>query len=74
MPDTYPDNFKLNIWKYDGCSDPSIWMSTYYVAIKMVGDNFDHMATYFLFVMGDAPSLWLNNLPAGSIMSWVDLS
>jgi hypothetical protein len=40
----------------------------------MVGDNFDHMATYFLFVMGDAPSLWLNNLPAGSIMSWADLS
>jgi hypothetical protein len=24
--------------------------------------------------MGDAPSLWLNNLLAGSIMSWADLS
>jgi hypothetical protein len=24
--------------------------------------------------MGDAPSLWLNNLPAGSITSWADLS
>jgi hypothetical protein len=32
------------------------------------------MAAYFLLVMGDAPSLWLNNLPAGSITSWADLS
>jgi hypothetical protein len=24
--------------------------------------------------MGDAPSLWLNNLPTGSITSWADLS
>jgi hypothetical protein len=32
------------------------------------------MATYFSLVMGGAPSLWLNNLPAGSITSWADLS
>jgi hypothetical protein len=32
------------------------------------------MAAYFPLVMGDALLLWLNNLPAGSIMSWVDLS
>jgi hypothetical protein len=32
------------------------------------------MAAYFPLVMGDAPSLWLNNLPAGSITSWDDLS
>jgi hypothetical protein len=32
------------------------------------------MAAYFLLVMGDAPSFWLNNLPVGSIMSWADLS
>jgi hypothetical protein len=32
------------------------------------------MAAYFLLVMGDAPSLWLNNLPVGSINSWADLS
>jgi hypothetical protein len=34
-------------------------LSTYYVAVKVVGGNFDHMAAYF---------------PAGSIMSWADLS
>jgi hypothetical protein len=50
------------------------WLSTYYVTIKVAGGNFDHMATYFPLVMGDAPSLWLNNLRAGSITSWADLS
>jgi hypothetical protein len=47
---------------------------TYYVAVKAVDGNFDHMAAYFPLVMGDAPSLWLNNHPAGSIKSWADLS
>jgi hypothetical protein len=49
-------------------------LSTYYIAVKAVGGNFHHMAAYFPLVMGDAPSLWLNNLPAGSITSWADLS
>jgi hypothetical protein len=38
------------------------------------GDNFDHMAAYFKLVIGDTPSLWLNNLPAGSITSRANLS
>jgi hypothetical protein len=70
----YPENFKPNIQKYDGRSDPNIWLSTYYVAVKAANDNFDHMVAYFPLVMGDAPSLWLNNLPSGCITSWVDLS
>jgi hypothetical protein len=49
-------------------------MSTYYVAVKVACGNFDHMAVYFPLVMGDASSLWLNNLPASSIKSWADLS
>jgi hypothetical protein len=40
----------------------------------MAGGSFDHMPAYFPPVMGDAPSLWLNYLLAGSITSWVDLS
>jgi hypothetical protein len=70
----YPDNFKLNIQKYNGRSDPNIWLSTYNVTVKAAGGNLDHMAAYFPLVMGDTPSLWLNNLPAGSIKSWADLS
>jgi hypothetical protein len=45
-----------------------------HLAVKAADGNFDHMATYFSLVMGGAPSLWLNNLPAGSITSWADLS
>jgi hypothetical protein len=70
----YPDNFKTNIQKYDGRSDPNIWLSTYYVVVKPADGNFDHMAAYFPLMMGDVPSLWLNNLPAGSITSYADLS
>jgi hypothetical protein len=70
----YPDNFKPNIQKYDGRSDPNIWLSTYYITVKAASGNFDHTVAYFSLVMGDAPSLWLNNLPTGSIMSWADLS
>jgi hypothetical protein len=70
----YPDNFKPNIQKYDGRSDPNIWLLMYYVAVKVAGGSIDHMAAYFPLVMGDAPSLWLNNLPVGSITLWADLS
>jgi hypothetical protein len=68
------DNLKPNIQKYDGRSDPNIWLSTYYVTVKASGGNFDHMASYFPLVMGDALSFWLDNLPGGSITSWADLS
>jgi hypothetical protein len=70
----YPDNFKPNIQKYDGCFDPNIWLSTYYVAVKAASGNFNHMAAYFPLVMGDAPSLCLNNHPVGSVTSWANLS
>jgi hypothetical protein len=32
------------------------------------------MVAYFPLVMDDTPLLWLNNLLAGSIKSWADLS
>jgi hypothetical protein len=44
-------------------------LSTYYVAVKAASGNFDHMAAYSPLVMGDAPSVWLNIFPAGSIKS-----
>jgi hypothetical protein len=42
---------------------------TYYVAVKAADGNFDHMAAHFPLEMGDALSLWLNNLAIGSITS-----
>jgi hypothetical protein len=70
----YPKYFKPNIQKHDSRSDPNIWLSTYYVAVKAADGIFDHMVAYFLLVMGDALSLWLNNLQVDIITSWVDLS
>jgi hypothetical protein len=68
---TYPKDFKLAIEKYDGRSDPSIWLN---IAARASGGNEDHMAGYFPLVMCKAPLLWLDNLPAECITSWATLS
>jgi hypothetical protein len=70
----YPKDFKPAIEKYDGRSDPSIWLKMYNIAARASGGNEDHMAGYFPLVMGKAPLLWLDNLPAECITSWATLS
>jgi hypothetical protein len=70
----YPKDFKPSIEKYDGCSDPSIWLKMYSIAARDSGGNEDHMAGYFPLVMGKAPLMWLDNLPAECITSWATLS
>jgi hypothetical protein len=69
----YPKGFKLAIEKYDGRSDPSIWLKMYSIAAHTSGGNEDQMAGYFPLVMGKAPPLWLDNLPAECITSWATL-
>jgi hypothetical protein len=46
----------------------------YSIAARASGCNEDHMAGYFPLVMGKAPLLWLDNLPAECITSWATLS
>jgi hypothetical protein len=70
----YPKDFKPSIEKYDGRSDPSIWLKMYSIAARASRGNEDHMAGYFPLVMGKAPLLWLDNLPAECITSWATLS
>jgi hypothetical protein len=41
----------------------------YSIAAGASGGNEDHMAGYFPVVMGKAPFLWLDNLPAECITS-----
>jgi hypothetical protein len=53
----YPKDFKPAIDKYDGRSDPSIWLKMYNIAAHASGGNEDHMAGYFPLVMGKAPLL-----------------
>jgi hypothetical protein len=70
----YPRDFKPAIEKYDGRFDLSIWLKMYSIAARASGGNEDHMAGYFPLVMGKAPFLWLDNLPAECITSWATLS
>jgi hypothetical protein len=69
-----PKDFKPAIEKYDGRSDPIIWLKMYSIASRASGGNEDHMAGYFPLLMGKAPLLWLDNLPAECITSWTTLS
>jgi hypothetical protein len=63
----YPKYFKPAIEKYDGRSDPSIWLKMYSIAARASRGNDAHMVGYFPLVMGKAPLLWLDNLPAECI-------
>jgi hypothetical protein len=65
----YPKDFKPAIEKYDGRSDPSIWLKMYSIATRTSRGNKDHMVGYFPLVMGKAQLLWLDNLPAECITS-----
>jgi hypothetical protein len=62
------------IEKYDGPSNPSIWLKMYNITSHASGGNEDHMAGYFPLVMGKAPLLWLDNLLVECITSWATLS
>jgi hypothetical protein len=70
----YPKDFKPSIEKHDGRSDPIIWLKMYNIAARASGGNEDHMVGYFPLEMGKAPLLWLDNLLAECITSWVTLS
>jgi hypothetical protein len=52
------------IEKYDGHSDPSIWLKMYNIGACASGGNEDHMVEYSPLVMGKVPLLCLDNLPA----------
>jgi hypothetical protein len=70
----YPKDFKPAFEKYDGRFDLIIWLNMYSNVARASGSNEDHMAGYFPLVMGKAPLLWLDNLPAECITSWATLS
>jgi hypothetical protein len=53
----YPKDFKPAIKKYDGRSNPSIWLKMYSIVGRASGGNEDHMVRYFSLVMGKAPLL-----------------
>jgi hypothetical protein len=60
----YPKDFKPAIGKYDGRSDPTIWIKMYNIAAHTSGGNDDHMVGYFPLVMGKAPLLFRAQSPS----------
>jgi hypothetical protein len=65
----YPKDFMSATKRFDGLSDPSIWLRMYNIASRASRGNEDHMAGYFSLVMAKEPLLWLDNLPAECITS-----
>jgi hypothetical protein len=54
----YPKDFKPSIEKYDGHSDPSIWLKTYSIVARASGGNEDHMAGYLRTMCGSRTGGW----------------
>jgi hypothetical protein len=63
-----------NISKYDGYSNPSVWMEDYRLACCMAGIKDDHPIIQFLPIhLVEGARAWIEHLPARTIHSWVDL-
>jgi len=64
----------LNIEKYDGETNPKIWLVNYQLAMKAASapDTF-FMIQYLLIYVTHSARNWLNNLREGTIKRWTDL-
>ena len=63
-----------NIEKYNGETDPKIWLVNYQLAMKAAPapDTF-FMIQYLPIYLTDSTRNWLNNLREGTIKRWADL-
>jgi hypothetical protein len=68
---SWPSKFRSHLpEKYDGTSNPSVFLQVYVTAITAAGGNTDVMATYFHVALSGPARTWLMNLAPGSIYSW----
>jgi hypothetical protein len=57
---------------YNGRTKPEDWLEDYSTAVNIAGGNL-RWAVHYVPQMLEGPArIWLNNLPARSISSWVD--
>nr|CAB3465588.1 unnamed protein product [Digitaria exilis] len=67
----YPAGFKASVVdKYDGNSNPNLWLRRYSAAIKASGGDDRAKLLYFAVAMEASPLTWLEALPERSIESW----
>jgi hypothetical protein len=71
---SWPSKFRSHLpEKYNGTSNPSVFLQVYVTAIIAAGGNTDVMATYFHVALSGPARTWLINLAPGSIYSWEEL-
>jgi hypothetical protein len=63
-----------NIVKYDGKTNPSIWLEDYCLMCRVGGLDSDMFIIQFLPIyFVDTSRAWLNHLPRNSINCWEDV-
>lgn len=72
----FPQLFRppTNIPKYDGESNPALWLEDYRLACRAGGADDDRFIICNLpLFLADSARMWLENLPADRIDGWADL-
>jgi hypothetical protein len=72
----FPRHFQAlgNIVKYDGKTNPSVWLEDYHLTCRVGGANDGLFIIQFLPIyLVDFTRAWLDHLPRNVIDSWDDL-
>jgi hypothetical protein len=73
---SFPQRFRqpTSIVKYNGETDPRVWLNDYRLACQMGGATTDEVIIRNLPLhLGDSARTWLEHLPASQIHNWDDL-
>jgi hypothetical protein len=72
----FPQRFRQpsTIVKYNGETDPRVWLNDYRLACQLGGATSDEVIIRNLpLLLGDSARTWLEHLPASQIHNWDDL-
>ena len=58
---------------YNGSTKPQDWLIDYVSSVHIAGGNRRWAVRYLPYMLEGPARIWLNNLPEGSINSWMDL-
>lgn len=74
MEHQFTERFKpINSDKYDGTTDPTIWVEDFLLHIHMTRGDDLHAIKYMPIKLKGPTRHWLHNLPSNSIGSWEEL-
>jgi hypothetical protein len=67
----WPLNFKPSgIEKYDGSTNPAVWLEVYQLTIEATGGDSYIVTNYLPVCLSSTARTWLLRLPVGSVRSW----